>query len=799
MADPYEAAVAQVRAVAKDALRSLGLEEDQRGEFREPFQSFNNVGKHDVWSMNSRRLVVPTKNVLMTNVVLESQFPPGMKIQSTFDELWALSSLSVEELRKFPLHAFTADGREITLRPVQLAAIAAATRGTVSSSFRIEISSESLEAAGLSADQAGDLSMRLEGAMHQELLPSFNWFISTMGSGKTLMTIIAAARNAVSDWEVCKREFPFWSRAVRTIDPHVQIGANSSGQALSLKRAVLVVADKQTRTQWIDVLRANLPVIRAMARGLTVKLWPKKGYALGSDETFERLQEQDDSTVVFMCLNYRAEGPKSGSRKKRKGDPADDVPYTGKDYVPAFDVFCKHYVGVGVAAAILDEFARNGDGITCPSGRPLVYRSYGVSATPSSITRTFTRSVRLENLARSMLCPLGLPASHESRGAVLRMGEMRVNWKAKEVRMLIDYVSRFAATDPLMGIRPAIAATAATMMPPAVEVFNVRVEKVSLATMLKYQPHDMIAMPLSSVVQRLTDDGDNGASFSCAANGAARYVEVNDVRDALTRVIDDPAVATATTWQGLHRHKTLISKREFFRTLIRKAATCCVCLERVRSGPAFVSSCCSGIFCAAHASGTCGFCSAVDATLSAAEKAPVVAGSEREWFHDAMRGIQDERSISFSEALTRCTRVARGVDARCFLVFVHMWSKDIGVDRKSQEVTKYSNILRAACPEANVLTMFHDSGVMMAPGGRQRVIDTFKGGDGVRILLLHDDEGDKEQITGLDLGMTDCIVSIGKLTNPQQAYSRCLRASEAPRDTNVPIIRVGADVCLSTE
>ena len=51
----------------------------------------------------------------------------------------------------------------------------------------------------------------------------------------------------------------------------------------------------------------------------------------------------------------------------------------------------------------------------------------------------------------------------------------------------------------------------------------------------------------------------------------------------------------------------------------------------------------------------------------------------------------------------------------------------------------------------------------------------------MRLLLLHDGEADREQITGLDMSFVDAIVSLGALHNPQQAYSRALRASDAPK------------------
>lgn len=110
--------------------------------------------RRDIWSFNSRRLIVPTVEVLNTNVRLESKLPDGFSVKSDFMELWEILDLTVDDIRKYSLFAHNEKGERFSLRPVQLMAVIITSRGSVPSSFKMEISEDTLQAEGCALDEA---------------------------------------------------------------------------------------------------------------------------------------------------------------------------------------------------------------------------------------------------------------------------------------------------------------------------------------------------------------------------------------------------------------------------------------------------------------------------------------------------------------------------------------------------------------------------------------------------------------------------------------------------------------------
>ena len=154
--------------------------------------------------------------------------------------------------------------------------------------------------------------------------------------------------------------------------------------------------------------------------------------------------------------------------------------------------------------------------------------------------------------------------------------------------------------------------------------------------------------------------------------------------------------------------------------------------------------------------------------------------------------LANEESMTTMEALRRATAAAAASGVRAALLLTRMWPEHAGRERRVETLGKLRAALTAALPDVQLHTMFNEmTGSKAVPAARARTIEAMRDGSKMRLLLLHDGKEEKEQITGLDLGFIECILSVGVLENPQQAYARAMRASDNPPKKNVLIVRIG--------
>jgi len=147
---------------------------------------------------------------------------------------------------------------------------------------------------------------------------------------------------------------------------------------------------------------------------------------------------------------------------------------------------------------------------------------------------------------------------------------------------------------------------------------------------------------------------------------------------------------------------------------------------------------------------------------------------------DEMRVLQSDERLSFRSAMGRALAALARAGARDVLVMTEFWALDTNTSERVEYLTRLRAGISLACPHASIYTMFSDAGFRVPNNGK--VLAAMRDDAApVRILLLHDGEGDREQITVLDLAFIQAIISVGTLLNPQQAYSRALRASPSPR------------------
>ena len=817
---------------ARRALQERGLCAEKRGTLVDVTGDRGTRSPVQVWGTRSRRLIVPTIYILLANLDHESALPPDVVIESDFEDLFYLASLTEEDMRHLPKHAFNADGSRFELLPEQLASILTLSRGAVASRIRV-----SCKAVDYVADYARPAC--------PAGLPAFNWMIAPPGSGKTVMSLFGAFNEAARNWEECRNSFPTWSRTCRAVDPFIQLGRTlDTRDARLAPRTVFVVADKTTYPQWLQVVRANLSALRESApEGVSVQMWPSRNL-FSPKETFENLLEQPEDMMTIVVMSY---GPSVTSRSKRKRGEDDDEPAQSKHNL-CLASFFKHYPFMGISAAVMDEFALHTMGLSCPAGRPLIYRAWGVSATPSNAYSDMSRPVRMCNYVRSMLCPDGM--TRETMTTPVIMGNTQERLKK------LDVIGRFACSDPLMALRGPVAHAVAPHMPAGLDIYNVRVTSVSLAVLLGFAAHDVFKTTMAELMARLhipLSATDAAAEYlpSSTLSAPLEARATHDVSQLLTAATADANAARAAPPAAVHDGdgNLLLAPAENFRlqraemriaeanrvlselaalkkvrvpdrpelfslrnihacvydsplrTVCKFASLqtrCVACSNPVAPRDAMISTCCTSTLCPGCTEGPCPACSCQRELFSSFEAADVPEGRGHEWLRHAMRGIQNSGIITFRGAMRRTSAAAAKAGGKCFLMFTKLWNQMDSVDRKAASIKAMTDVLsNVLSPEAWIRTLCLPSGTIRDRGARMQLMEEFKNGPGVKFLVLHDSAGKDEQITGLDLGFVDCIISIGDPENPFQAFSRSLRTGY-PKG-HIPTIRVSLKAPPSKE
>ena len=765
-----DAMAALVRTEAMEALRSINL--TRRGDFaRMPgaWDASHQV-ENDVWKFPNPRFIISTQKVLRTNVDLELALPEHVLADSDFEETWRLTELRGSDLEGTPLQMKNANGRTIHLHPSQVAAVCAMAAGPSPATRRIYLDHEAMR--DVFEDETGfkvtpESFLRGTRASDAPSQPCFNWLVSTMGSGKTFMSLAVAANVLFAQWDAAVANLYAWTTACAKLD--VVLGASVLPFDPTLRRAAFIVADKTTYNQWVDVVRANVSHIqRAAPPGVRVAMWPAAGYAHDEDtENFEALMRmKDDGEVLFIVMKYE--------RATGKGVERDSLRLN-------FTNFVSRYAHIAVPVVVLDEFARNAPGLTCQfeSVRPLIYRALGVSATPSSLVMDMNRSLSNVNFAKHMLAPKVV-------GTTKPMKDW--HWEDAMTRHSAEYeyMMRFLASDTLRLLRVRLSDHVASMMPPAVEVFNVRVNVETLGALFEFQRHDLFKMDVKELCDRLKihiPEVKTVQGFKDALNERCKKY-----KDAPT---DNAGAPIFETWQERSARE---SKYRTFRGLVNelhdfeKSLACNACMAPLTPADAFVAPCCTSVFCSAHAdTSKCSGCYVVPSTASTA---PPPNGSGLDaWLRSEMQLLQRKPMRSFSSVMRETMFITGKAGAKNVLVMTQMWRDDtVKKDERVAALAALRSGIQTACPEAAIFTMFNEN--CGARADKDVLGRLQRSAAPLRILLLHDGSGKKEQITGLDLSFLDTIVSLGKLSNPQQAYSRALRVSDEPRAGNIRIIRI---------
>lgn len=723
----------------------------------------------NVWGMDGmRRVITPTRNVLLTNI-MDSQTVPkeaALRIECDCAHLRFLARVKAKDLQHVALDGAGEDGAPFELTPEQVALVLTLVRGASPSRFRFfNIRPPQDEPTAKRRRDEGDV-VKFGPATAEH--PSFSWVVSTMGSGKSTTVLHAACAHIEGLWASCRDTFPSWNRMrVNGMECMPR-----PGTSICVARVVLIVAPSHLIAQWERVIRrtksnVQLDVVTSDASDAN-RQRTLLGHALRRHaETPERVDEPwivltNEKQFVLATRNTQ--------------DRRDD---------------CE----VGVAALVLDEFGAwapramgsRPDKAADPPPFISAFRTFAVSATPASaLTSADVNSMSSTNHMKLWLYADPFCAS------------ITVSGKPTEsLRRARGMWTRFVCSAPAPELQRACGESAAERMPPEVDLEVVRV------------PHDL---HLGTFIALATDEYNEDAARlenTCFERGAYGGGQTLFGIRGLKKVFSEPR-ATLTdiqtameyaavrsydkqSWRRIPAtvkerraaaHAALAPKctdemwtakmenERFADTvldavdagLVRYVASVakrvrCASCGAVPAADPRVNLCCTSIACGAcHAAFPSCWCCTVPAKVRSAQPRPFC----------------DMRGTPLVHAL-------------------HEVMKRFGLmQRKKLCIFTASAMLPA---ESIVRTAAEGTGIRVfarADGNAQTIIDAVRDATTPAACHFSDHAIENASLSGMDMGFCDGVIVVGYLSNEQQAFSRVLRMGTAVVDC-VKIVRIAFD------
>lgn len=774
----------------------------------------------DLWSdwKKATVTVVDTADVLRVNVQSQEIVPTQMEVKSTFSDLDFIKNMSAQDVSQFPSRGGNQHGQAFFLTPAQIAALITLIEGPNKSTIQVSSSNADL-IRQIEADNAErkrkrnaewpvpkkrERIARFVPPKRPAERPSFSWVITPPGTGKTIMSLLAGLYVTIKQWATCKANESEWVGQLRRTHELVPAYADlteTEGQSRTILCRVCVVAyTNDTKVQWVNTVEKNKALFESefgLGQGNLIvsteetRSKPGKGTnkaGANTNEIFENATGDNARPVVFLT-SYAA--TRDDSLKKI----FDKTPY------------------FAFAAGVFDEFAQQSKGLILNKGMPLVYRTFAVSATATEALKGFS------GLSSKQYMSMMFGKVEVSDYAIENVKEVLDKKFTDSLKVggssdyaaLTQFVERFVLTDVLMAQRNTMAAAAAENMPPHVRLRNADSEcKTLVARMVLYGVSESDIMSFDEACKFLEIE-NFVTSLAAPGQSETPKLSVVQIQDhlksvmlsnfpALRDVVDDDQAIENFLRQN---HTILFGRKTRSVRAMRKslrlcnAAGCVSCGKDLSDGNNWLALCCTAIYCDDCKNQTpCTQCTTYvrkaksfdfkDDSLTFDQRLDAVCASKC-----------DTRLIAFSE--TVAAAVASGM--KRILVFTkHIpqnethHNKVINLVRKSLESAKQA--LQLTETPLN-LSLMETSTTMKPKAGREEAVTQFNNlsNSAVRALVLFDGTGDFDQTTGLDLPNTDIILALGKMKNPQQAFSRGLRTSSAPRTSDLTIVwfRNGSD------
>lgn len=744
-----EAFAAKMRALATRLLTKYGVTTEGRKYSSAMMQvATERPSTAVVWDVHARKITITVEDVLWTNI-LESQSMPtrtakritGMvdKVVTDFAHLWKLSKFTADDATPFlrcvrGRHWITAD--EFSLSDEQLAMVV-----TLAAGAPVDAVDVTMVYGKRNAEQKQVFSNRP--AVAAEHVRSAAWIYSTMGSGKSIVAWFAA-RHALSDaeWAACKSSEAQWAKSGLNGGPLESLGDTQGKPAPGpTGRVVWIVCKESMIPQWQCVVEKNKGSMEIQVHvPLRVPEPPYiSNHTILSPESLKEiatLMKAHRPTVIISTYQSLS-----------------DFSTTSQ---------CR------AVCIIHDEI----ESMSCFHGgyRMQSYRTLFISATPRSILE----SKAVDPTMAGMMFGDGALADETKANGSLRRA---IGW------------SRFAHMNPMPDIQIENSITAIKKMPAILEVSNVtckiaasfgNTSRLNTAADFMHWVFDLdLYTPLGAGFMNVQyvdgtavwPDGTPCIEYSEVQAMAAGILEdltfikdnwktpaawarENDREDVRSSVLN---VTNARVIKLMKAYPNDINnlKPEAFKAWVRVreivAATtveCILCGAQKPCEGVSVALCCGSCFCAecvaiAPVHRPCCFCSGhfvYDAlNMGNHTWGPMTALAA------AFRGLRQ-----VDPTITKVLVVATGIQKNVRLMFkklVEFGEPDI------------------ECRIHDVWTLDVAKGCMENP----EKID----------ILLASGTGD---VDGLDMGVVDAIITVGKVHNKQQLYSRAIRVGTIRRE-----------------
>lgn len=764
----------KIRDLAARLLKACGAREDAEcayDMFPTLSERMRGAATHNVWGMAGvRRLVVPTLNVLLTNIVNTQTIPEDahMRVESDFSHLFNLKNITEDTLRPFPTRVQT-DLGSFDLLPEQLALVVVLALWPCASSFhfvaeRTEGGSKRPRVATLVMHEAPDDACDRA---------AFSWLLSTMGSGKTTMATLAACFFVEHGWERCAHTFPVWN----ALPLNGVASMPRPGSSVEIARVVLIAAPTRLMKQWERNLRAIKPqtelVVIARLDGVR---------ALGN-VLRERVRRPDTPAIVLVDAHVFLECTANTADSK-----LDDERARAHGMLGACDV--------AVAAIIMDEFDTWAGGARADAGGAAVppfisaFRTFAVTATPVDAVRLSLVRVAKEHFFKTLVY----------EDASIRKLDCAND--AKSVRRVRSTWVRFTLSNPAPEVQIACGEAAAAWMSPVVDMEILRVPYNTMLTpylsfggsdarkLNWWTPDVLLDVPDVEVgaenvrspwsifgpSERVSAIAD---MFMFAAAYEARRrmalpsaAQIFVSQEACARVMrkcgstqaSEPFQRRLDAWRArAETNEVILHMPEMFcggfhtrmQHVVRRLQ-CAVCGVRLQHTDPTISTCCTSAMCdacapeyAARESAQCWCCR------------PVTEGI---------------RSTTHALLAMLASFFQHGCAKVC--VFTTVSLKETAAVRLVDRVVGATDAV-----------VFHAT----SSADCQDVLDAFRTTTRRAVCHMHDDVVQCGVLSGADMGFCDGVIVLGHLENEQQAFSRVIRMGTSSRATT-RIARVTFDV-----
>lgn len=429
-----------------------------------------------------------------------------------------------------------------------------------------------------------------------------------------------------------------------------------------------------------------------------------------------------------------------------------------------FSEILKRFPEYAFLACLMDELPQQVKSLTQGDEPPALYRAIGVSATPNEVfdCLLYTSTKNYMRVSSGITDTLTKTDRGKTwQGNFTDAFLSRTKEAARLFTQMCNLTYTFLTADRLIGHRLPVALLAAQSMPRAIGVYNANIANRFLYPRERVDEY-LTTKPLKKELRSYPRDRLNEKAYVTFRD---IVLETTRLVDRLTREVDDPNTSKYTMiaqQQTATRFMKQLEER-------RARCTCVRCEGPLSEETSSIATCCCTPHCAACTGAPCAHCNPSEHNILGAT------------FEERVLAIVQSTYLTPALAFRELLRAARAFGKNHVLVVSSTCTM-----AALQSAAEY------AADQPWVRGLLDANGNPLDEDMRKTILRSYRDtqSDAFRVLSLYNGSGQLDQTTGLDLGVTDVVISIGTVRNPQQTFSRAVRASPDTRAHDVDIIRI---------